>query len=123
MKRKAKAAVLAIIADLSDRRGLKWEWARIDRDVQDEIIEAWTGHILWAFEDSKKEVVYTIEHPDGRGILGPSPDGEAIFEQFRSMYQDFPKKTYLMYKWWGVNNKSLYRNILVPDDFEVKKDE
>jgi hypothetical protein len=33
--------VYDIIADLSDRRGIKWEWGKIDADVQDEIIETW----------------------------------------------------------------------------------
>lgn len=33
--------VYDIIADLSDRRGLKWEWEKVDADVQDEIIETW----------------------------------------------------------------------------------
>lgn len=38
----AKAVVLAIIEDLSDRRGLKQEWRQIDEDVQREIVEKWT---------------------------------------------------------------------------------
>jgi hypothetical protein len=31
----------AIIADLSDRRGLKWEWNRIDEDIRSKIREEW----------------------------------------------------------------------------------
>jgi len=34
-------AVDEIIADLSDRRGLKWEWSKIDEDVREEIRAAW----------------------------------------------------------------------------------
>ena len=33
--------VEAIIADLSDRRGLRQEWEQIDSDVQDEIRYVW----------------------------------------------------------------------------------
>ncbi len=33
--------VYDLIHDISDRRGLKWEWGRIDGDVQDEIIDTW----------------------------------------------------------------------------------
>lgn len=35
-----------IIADLSDRRGLKHEWNRIDDDVQQEIKESWTAIVI-----------------------------------------------------------------------------
>lgn len=46
----AKLAVEAIIADLSDRRGLGQEWEQIDEDIQDEIRDQWTlivrGHML-----------------------------------------------------------------------------
>jgi hypothetical protein len=38
---KAHDAVDAIIADLSDRRGLKWEWNRIDEDIRSKIREEW----------------------------------------------------------------------------------
>lgn len=34
-------AVEAIIADLTDRRGLRHEWEQIDSDVQDEIRYVW----------------------------------------------------------------------------------
>jgi len=34
-------SVFRIIADLTDRRGLKHEFRRIDSDIQDEIIETW----------------------------------------------------------------------------------
>ena len=41
MRDKAEAVVAAIIKDLSDRRGLRHEWDRIDEDIQDEIRETW----------------------------------------------------------------------------------
>ena len=31
----------AICADIEDRRGLKWEWAKIDADVKRDIRRAW----------------------------------------------------------------------------------
>lgn len=31
----------AICEDISDRRGLKWEWSRIDDDVKADIRAAW----------------------------------------------------------------------------------
>ncbi len=31
----------ALSADISDRRGLKWEWSAIDPDVMEEIKIAW----------------------------------------------------------------------------------
>lgn len=35
------AKVYNLIADISDRRGLRQEWEQIDGDIQDEIIEKW----------------------------------------------------------------------------------
>jgi hypothetical protein len=37
----AVKAVDRIVEDLRDRRGLKWEWNKIDETVQAEIREAW----------------------------------------------------------------------------------
>ena len=37
----ARAAVDGILNDLSDRRGLRQEWERIDDDIQDEIKQEW----------------------------------------------------------------------------------
>lgn len=31
----------ALIKDISDRRGIKWEWKKIDADVVDEIRATW----------------------------------------------------------------------------------
>lgn len=31
----------ALCADISDRRGLKWEWSKIDEDVKKDIRKAW----------------------------------------------------------------------------------
>jgi hypothetical protein len=45
---RATAAVDAIINDLSDRRGLKREWAQIDPDIQQEIRDTWTALIVKA---------------------------------------------------------------------------
>jgi hypothetical protein len=42
---KAKKAVFNIIADLTDRRGIKQEFNNIDGDIQDEIIETWMDKI------------------------------------------------------------------------------
>lgn len=39
---KAKDAVFRIIADLTDRRGIKHEFNSIDDDIQDEIVDTWT---------------------------------------------------------------------------------
>ena len=36
-----KRTVKRIIADLTDRRGLRQEWEQIDADVQKEITKAW----------------------------------------------------------------------------------
>ena len=42
---KAKKSVFKIIHDLTDRRGIKHEFNKIDADIQDEIIETWIGFI------------------------------------------------------------------------------
>lgn len=39
--RPAARIVQALLDDLTDRRGLKWEWDKIDDDVKSEIIGAW----------------------------------------------------------------------------------
>jgi len=38
---KAKKAVFGIIHNLTDRRGIKHEFNRIDADIQDEIVDRW----------------------------------------------------------------------------------
>lgn len=38
----AARIVKAIVADLSDRRGLRHEWGHIDDDIRDEIVAKWT---------------------------------------------------------------------------------
>ena len=48
-KKKTKGTlgiVFDIIADISDRRGLKQEWEQIDGGIQDEIIETWKNKII-----------------------------------------------------------------------------
>jgi hypothetical protein len=42
---KVSLAVRLLEEDISDRRGLKWEWNKIDPDVKQEIREAW-GKLL-----------------------------------------------------------------------------
>lgn len=42
---KTKKAVFNIIHDLTDRRGLKQEFNRIDGDIQDGIIDNWINQI------------------------------------------------------------------------------
>ena len=39
----ASRVVDAILEDLTDRRGLKHEWSKIDADVRAEIKKTWTG--------------------------------------------------------------------------------
>jgi hypothetical protein len=39
----AKRIVYAIAADLRDRRGIRHEWDRIDRDIQEEILQTLIG--------------------------------------------------------------------------------
>ena len=43
-------AVLAIIYDLSDRRGLKHEWVHIDEDIRKEIKDIWVEIIKEALK-------------------------------------------------------------------------
>ena len=48
-KRTANQIIAGLIADISDRRGLKWEWERIDAEIIDEeIIPAWRDIIMVA---------------------------------------------------------------------------
>lgn len=41
----AVSAVRAIVADLTDRRGLKQEWHRIENEIRWQIVETWIGHV------------------------------------------------------------------------------
>ena len=43
---RAKKIVCSIIDDLSDRRGLRQEWEKIDEDIQNEIKESWISIVL-----------------------------------------------------------------------------
>jgi hypothetical protein len=38
--------VEAILEDLTDRRGLRHEWERIDEDIQEEIRQTWITIVL-----------------------------------------------------------------------------
>lgn len=42
----AKIAVLKIISDLTDRRGLKHAWYDIDDDIQEQIKEKWVKILM-----------------------------------------------------------------------------
>ena len=41
----AERKALAIVGDLTDRRGLRQEWEEIDEDIQDEIFRTWVDII------------------------------------------------------------------------------
>jgi hypothetical protein len=62
---RARIAAQAIAADICDRRGLKSEWAQIDKDIQYEIVDTWT-HIINIVFDSEfdiKEILANNEPP------------------------------------------------------------
>lgn len=48
----ATIAVQQIVADLSDRRGLRQAWESIDDDIRDEIREGWVATIARAIESA-----------------------------------------------------------------------
>jgi hypothetical protein len=45
----ARFAVADVVADLSDRRGLKWEWRGIDAETKAEILAKWRGLVADRF--------------------------------------------------------------------------
>lgn len=49
----ARIAALEIEADCLDRRGIKWEFAKVDDDVREEILKAWTRIIEKALSKAK----------------------------------------------------------------------
>lgn len=49
---KATDIVDAILADMTDRRGLRHQWDQIDRDIQQEIRDTW-AEIVQAELDKK----------------------------------------------------------------------
>jgi hypothetical protein len=51
VKTLAEDIVDVILADLTDRRGLRQEWSNIDRGVQDEIRATWAALIQKALDD------------------------------------------------------------------------
>lgn len=53
----ARKAANAIIADLNDRRGLKSEWRQINKPIQNEIRDVWTGIITRAIEAARSASV------------------------------------------------------------------
>lgn len=48
----AKRILAGILADLTDRRGLRHEWYGIDDEIQDEIVQAWESIINRELEKS-----------------------------------------------------------------------
>jgi hypothetical protein len=51
--RTAREAAKAIGVDLSDRRGIKWEWEKVDMAVREECYDAWEAIIRSASTESK----------------------------------------------------------------------
>jgi hypothetical protein len=49
-KRAARAAVKAIVEDLSDRRGLRHQWDQIDDETKREIVKTWLGLVVKELE-------------------------------------------------------------------------
>ena len=71
---RAHEAADAIIADISDRRGLKWEWNRIDEDIRTTIREEWTRIIGRAFGDAEAEIDRLTDcYNTGTGNRPPDP--------------------------------------------------
>jgi hypothetical protein len=50
VRRRAIVAVREILADLTDRCGLKHEWRQIEESIQDEIVASWEECVRAAFE-------------------------------------------------------------------------
>jgi hypothetical protein len=46
----AAVAVRAIIVDLKDRRGIKWEWDAIESDIKRTIVAVWQACVTIAYE-------------------------------------------------------------------------
>ena len=42
---KARKILFEIVADFTDRRGLRQEWEQIDEDIQEEILAGWLNII------------------------------------------------------------------------------
>lgn len=51
----SKKILFEILADFTDRRGLRQEWEQIDDDVQDEILSAWLKIIQNNLEEGQTE--------------------------------------------------------------------
>ncbi len=56
--RPARRAVLAIVADLSDRRGLGQEWSALDREMRAEILKEWVNLV--------EEALVTVSRKEAR---------------------------------------------------------
>jgi hypothetical protein len=53
MRNVAKQIVEDILADLTNRRGLRQEWEQIDDDIQEEIINKWRTIVDMEIKDLK----------------------------------------------------------------------
>ena len=51
--KKSAEAVHKILADMTDRRGLRQEWEQIDPDIQAEIRETWTEIVESVFTNGE----------------------------------------------------------------------
>jgi hypothetical protein len=81
--RLVRQAFDALSDDISDRRGLKWEWTKVDDDVmQNEIRTAWEAIISECvrkhLESLDGECV--VDHRDGYQYAGPFKDDGAARE-------------------------------------------
>jgi hypothetical protein len=81
--RLVRLAFDALSDDISDRRGLKWEWTKVDDDVmQEEIRPAWEA-IISECVRKHLEVLdgeCVVDHRDGYQYAGPFKNDEAARE-------------------------------------------
>lgn len=52
LEKVAKSAVEKVVADLTDRRGLRQAWEAIDPEIQAEIVREWQKIVEQAFDDA-----------------------------------------------------------------------
>jgi hypothetical protein len=70
----ARRKALAIIGDLTDRKGLKHEWENIDEDIQDEIFQMWVSIIE---RDASPKVDVTGDAAERMKLLEARYEGAA----------------------------------------------
>ena len=69
MNQIAKEAAQKIIWDLTCRKGLKHEWDCIDKEIQEEIEEAWTKIIVEQFSNRLEHFVIKESDPQRTVLL------------------------------------------------------